>query len=53
MGDALAMLHCKFQPLDAFQPEDRGTFACVKTLPKPLKVAMHLYGFSIAIYGEN
>ena len=23
---ALVMLHCKFQPLDAFQPEDRGIF---------------------------
>ena len=34
-------------------PIQRQRYFHVKTLPKPLKVAVHLYDFSIAIYGER
>ena len=48
MGNALVTLHNKFQPLDTFQSEVEE-FLC----QKPLNVAVHLHGFSIAIYGEK
>ena len=47
MDNALVMLHHNFNP---YVLSDSKRHLCDKILSNPLKVALHLYGFCIAIY---